>query len=305
MVAAGALDSLQPDLVLRFGPVPTSKPTWQWLESHPQVEQILVEVSELDATRSATTVLAEAPTAVAAALALAVPAVKSRQWTKRWNELDRTTATIIQQALLDAPFPNEPAIAQTVVEAAPAGTQLTIGSSMPIRDVDTFGGKSTKPIRLFGNRGTNGIDGVVSSALGSAATSRPAVVLLGDVSLFHDLSALGTATQLGLPITIVVIHNDGGGIFNFLPQNDPEVMDPAAFETYLATPHQTDFVAVASALGVETHAITAANELARLVATPAPGPRLLQLRTDRKANLELHRKIAATVKRSLASRGAV
>jgi 2-succinyl-5-enolpyruvyl-6-hydroxy-3-cyclohexene-1-carboxylate synthase len=187
------------------------------------------------------------------------------------------------------------------MESAPAGTFVTVGSSMPIRDVDTFGGKSAHPIRVFGNRGTNGIDGVVSAALGTAATGRPAIALVGDVSMFHDLNALGTASQLGLPLTVVVTHNDGGGIFHFLPQREPAILDPETFEQYLGTPHGTDFVEVSTALGVAACNVGEAAELAGIISRVADKPRLIQLRTDRDANVVLHRTIAAAVKDTVSS----
>ena len=295
LAAAGAFDRLSPDLVVRFGPVPTSKPTWSWLENNPDVEQILIDVANRDATHSATTVLTIPPTTGAKALAATVTKTAPQAWTDRWLTLDAAASEAIADASLAAPFPNEPMIARIVMENAPAGTFVTVGSSMPIRDVDTFGGKSTHPIRVFGNRGTNGIDGVVSAALGTAASGRPAIALVGDVSMFHDLNALGTASQLGLPLTVIVIHNDGGGIFHFLPQRDPAILPPETFEQYLGTPHGTDFVEVSKALGIQSCNVEKPAELARIISGDGDKPRLIQLRTDRDDNTELHRKIAAVV----------
>jgi 2-succinyl-5-enolpyruvyl-6-hydroxy-3-cyclohexene-1-carboxylate synthase len=212
-----------------------------------------------------------------------------------WIDLDTLASARIGAALDRAQFPNEPKTAATVVAAAPDESVLTVGSSMPIRDVDAFGGKSNKRLRVFGNRGANGIDGVLSAGLGTAAAGGKAIVLLGDVSLFHDLNALGTAAQLNLPITIIVVNNNGGGIFHFLPHHDPEVLDPTAFETYLATPHGTDFVPLAEAFGMAAERVEDVATLERLLATPATQPRLLQVDTNRDENLALHRTIAAEI----------
>jgi 2-succinyl-5-enolpyruvyl-6-hydroxy-3-cyclohexene-1-carboxylate synthase len=301
LVTAGALDHLTPDIVIRFGPVPTSKATWSWLENHAEVEQLLIDVESRDATGSATSILAVPPTAAAISLATVVAKTAPSEWTSRWQALDGVAAKAIADTSRSAPFPNEPAVARIVVENAPVGAYVTVGSSMPIRDVDTFGGTSSRPIRVFGNRGTNGIDGIVSAALGTAATGQPAIALVGDVSMFHDLNALGTAAQLDLPLTIVVINNDGGGIFHFLPQRDPDVLDPLTFEKYLGTPHGTDFVAIATALGLEAYNVDEADELARLISTVGDKPRLVQVRTERDANVELHHKIAAAVAKALAA----
>lgn len=299
LAAAGALDRLQPEIALRFGPVPTSKPTWKWLEDHAEIDQILVDLETRDATHSATTTLALPPTAAAVALTDGVSEPAPLDWAKEWAALDDLAGQTIVAALQPAPFPNEPSIAQTVLASAPPGAIVTVGSSMPIRDVDAFGGKSPSQIRILGNRGSNGIDGIVSAAIGAAASGAPSIAIIGDVSLFHDINSLGTAAQLDLPVTIVVVNNDGGGIFHFLPQHDPSVLPTAAFESFLATPHGTDFVPIATAFGLDTHNINDQAELAQLLATPGDKARLIQLRTDRDQNLELHRTVSAAVKRAI------
>lgn len=301
LASAGVLDLLRPEIVLRFGPVPTSKATWKWLEDHPEIDQILVDPDGRDATHSAATTLTLSLTAAAVALVDAVSEPAPPGWTTDWRALDDVAAAAISATLSSATFPSEPSIAQTVIESVPPDTIVTVGSSMPIRDIDTFGGNSAKPIRIFGNRGANGIDGVVSVALGSAASGTPAVVMLGDVSLFHDLNSLGTAAQLELPITIVVVNNDGGGIFHFLPHHNPDVLPADTFETYLGTPHGTDFVPVAAALGLDAFEVSERTELAALLLSPTTSPRLIQIRTDRNENLALHRKIATAVKEAVAA----
>jgi 2-succinyl-5-enolpyruvyl-6-hydroxy-3-cyclohexene-1-carboxylate synthase len=296
LVAAGALDSLLPDVVVRFGPVPTSKPVWAWLEQHPEIDQILIDVHARDATHSATTTLRLPAPEAAAAIAAGINQLAPVAWLESWQDADRSAAQIVAAELAAAEFPNEPRIAEIVTSAAPDGSALTVGSSMPIRDVDAFGGKSAKRLRVFGNRGANGIDGVLSAALGTAAAGTNAIALLGDVSAFHDLNAIGTAAQLNLPITIIVINNDGGGIFHFLPHHDPEVLDPALFARYLATPHGTDFAAVAEAFEIETHRVDDAATLTKLVATPSKQPRLIQIKTNRDENLALHRRVAGALR---------
>ena len=298
LATAGALDAHRPEVVIRFGPVPTSKPVWTWLAANPDVDQILIDTQSRDATHSAGTSLEIEPTVAARALT-AIADSGPADWLNTWVDLDTTAAALVSSALSDSEFPNEPAIARTIVDSLPEGSVMTVGSSMPIRDVDTYGGTSRRRLTIHGNRGANGIDGTVSAALGTAAAGAAATVLLGDVAMFHDLNSLGTAVQLGLPITIVVVHNDGGGIFHFLPQSDPALLDTEAFETYLVTPHGTDFVAVAAALGMETHGIDDAAELSSLIAKPTSAPRLIQIRTDRHANVELHRQIAAETGRAL------
>ena len=182
--------------------------------------------------------------------------------------------------------------------ALPAGALLAVASSLPIRDVDAFLPPRPAPLRLLGNRGAAGIDGFLSTGLGAAAVAgAPACLLSGDLSALHDLTALGTAARLGIRATIVVVHNDGGGIFHFLPQ----AAFPAHFERHWGTPHGTDFVAAAQVFGVEAARVETRAALAEAVAEAAAGPRLLEVRTDRRANLDLHHGVRRAVTEALAS----
>ena len=169
---------------------------------------------------------------------------------------------------------------------------------MPIRDVDAFLPARPAPLRMLGNRGAAGIDGFLSTGLGAAAVaSGPAYLLSGDLSALHDLTALGTAARLGIRATIVVVHNDGGGIFHFLPQ----AAFPAHFERHWGTPHGTDFVAAAQVFGVAASRVESRAALAAAVAEVPSGPRLLEVRTDRRANLDLHRRVRRAVEEALAA----
>src|SRR5438067_4872595 len=119
----------------------------------------------------------------------------------------------------------------------PPDATLFVASSMPIRDVETFAAARPDPPRVLANRGANGIDGTVSAAFGAASVGRPVVLLVGDVALAHDIGGLLAARRHSLSLTIVLLNNDGGGIFHFLPvasQRD-------AFEEHVATPHGLDF----------------------------------------------------------------
>ena len=237
--------------------------------------------------------------AAAIALSEAIETPGPEDWTDSWLTADRLAAQAISERLELLPFPNEPATARLVVNHAPPHTSITVGSSMPIRDMDTFGGKARRRLRIFGNRGTNGIDGVASAATGVAASGTQSIALVGDISMFHDMNVLGTAAQLGLPVTFVVINNDGGGIFHFLPQAQPEVLDPATFERYLGTPYGTDFVAVARAVGIAAQRVATAEDLTAALQAESSRPRLIELRTDRSANLRTHRALDAAVAAAL------
>ena len=129
----------------------------------------------------------------------------------------------------------------------PPEATLVVASSMPIRDVETFFPVRADPPRVLANRGANGIDGTVSTAFGvAAAASGPAVLLIGDVALAHDVGGLLAARRLDLPLVIVLLHNDGGGIFDFLPVAG----EGDAFERHVATPHGLDFAHAAALYGL-------------------------------------------------------
>ncbi len=301
LAGAGVLDRLAPEAIVRFGGLPTSKPLWQWMAAHPEVPQILVDRGRWrDATGSARVVVDAAAAPLASSLAgLVAPA--GAGWWNAWREADDAAAAALAAGLAELPFPNEPAVARTVVATLAAGAILFVGSSMPVRDVDTFGGSGATPLRILGNRGANGIDGTLSTALGvAAAGTGPVTALIGDVAIVHDLNALATTARLGLPLTVVAIHNDGGGIFHFLPQRDPAVLAPEVFERHLATPHGLDLVAVATATGLEAQRIETAPELDAALTAPPSGPRLLEVRTDRAANAEHHRHLRELVAAALA-----
>ena len=194
--------------------------------------------------------------------------------------------------------PAAPLRAFAELEGVLAGLSfLWAGSSMPVRDLDTFlpGGDTT--VRCLSNRGANGIDGVLSSALGAAAADPPAPVLLvlGDLSFLHDINALAAARVPDASVTILLVDNDGGGIFSFLPQATADRSDvglPDQFERLLGTPHGTDLAAAARALGAEVAEIRAgAIGTAVGGSFERPGIKVLHLRTDRTRNVELHRRV--------------
>jgi 2-succinyl-5-enolpyruvyl-6-hydroxy-3-cyclohexene-1-carboxylate synthase len=215
-------------------------------------------------------------------------------WLAGWRAADDRASKAIDHALGDVL--SEPRVARAVGEVLPADAILFAASSMPIRDLEEFAPASETGPTVLSNRGANGIDGTVSSAFGvAAATSRPVVLLTGDVALLHDIGGLLAARRLELNVTIVVLNNDGGGIFHFLPvatQTD-------AFEEHVATPHGVDFALVAALYGlVYERPISPADLRAAVeISIAHREATLIEVRTDREENLALHRHIADAVNR--------
>ncbi|MEO7430110.1 MAG: thiamine pyrophosphate-dependent enzyme, partial [Acidimicrobiales bacterium] len=188
-------------------------------------------------------------------------------------------------------------VARALVAALPAGASLVVSSSMPIRDLEWYV-RPSGPLTVHANRGANGIDGVVSTAVGVASgRDGPTALLIGDVAFLHDSNGLLGASARQIDLVVLVVDNDGGGIFSFLPQADSVGDD--LFEQLYGTPHGLDLVALASAFGVAARAVDDVGP-AVAEAVAAGGVHVLVVRTDRTANLDLHRRLNAAVATAVA-----
>ena len=272
---------LKPEAVIRFGAMPTSKALSTWLTELPSIPQIVVdEAGWRDPVLTATNVVRSNPTSFADYLARRVDPAPL-DWSAAWQNADRAARAALESSLS---FPSEPGVVAALAGVIPDETTLYVGSSMPVRDVDAFFPSIERRVRFMSNRGANGIDGLLSSGLGAAATGGPVIVLSGDLSLLHDLTALGTAARFALPITVIVVNNDGGGIFHFLPQ----AAFPEYFERLLGTPHGTDFQGAADLFGIEHHLVDNETVFQDLVGATTGHPRLIEVRTDRTENVAVH-----------------
>jgi 2-succinyl-5-enolpyruvyl-6-hydroxy-3-cyclohexene-1-carboxylate synthase len=282
---------LAPELVLRIGDLPTSKPLRSWLAQLDGAEQIALDAEDAwhDPAGVVTARIAASPRATLAALTPEHRSAGEPGWLERWRAADRAGAGAIAATLHDSGL-SEPRVAAELVDTLPAEATLFVAASMPIRDVETFAAARDGAARVLSNRGANGIDGTVAAALGaSAAGHGPVVLHIGDVALAYDLSALLSARRLDLSLTIVLVNNDGGGIFHFLPVAG----EADAFEEHVATPHGLDFEQAAALYGARhvhvTEVATLRSELATSMA--AGGLHILEVRTERDANVQLHRRV--------------
>ncbi|MCB9373638.1 MAG: 2-succinyl-5-enolpyruvyl-6-hydroxy-3-cyclohexene-1-carboxylic-acid synthase [Microthrixaceae bacterium] len=286
---------VRPEVVLRTGEPPASKLLAQWLADVPAVA--LVGAGRwIDPAGS---VAATWPAAGTDALARAVEPGDDDRWARRWQDADRAAAAAIEATLARHAEPTEPAVARDVVAHLPAGAMLVVSSSMPVRDVEWYAA-AREDVRVLANRGANGIDGVVSTAVGVAlATGAPTTVLVGDVAFLHDSNALVGLADRPVDLTVVVVDNGGGGIFSFLPQ--AASLDPARFELLFGTPHGTDLAGLAGAHGLDARVVTRQAEVGPAV-TAAAGrhrPEVLVVRTDRSANVAVHDELHTAVAAAL------
>ena len=289
-------DLARPEVVLRVGDVPTSKPLRTWLAGLDAVQVLLdPDGAWQDPAQVVDLALPQEPAPVLAALAEAV-APADPAWAAAWRAADDRAAQAIAGALGEEL--SEPRLAAELGAALPAEATLVVASSMPVRDLETFAPARDDPPRVLANRGANGIDGTLATAYGVAAGSDgPVVCLLGDVAFAYDVGSLLTARRLAVPLTIVLVDNGGGGIFDFLPiasQSD-------AYEHHVATPTGLDVAGIAAAYGLQHLPVATLPELRAAVdhGLTSAGTTLVVVRTRRPENVRLHREVWAAVARAL------
>ncbi len=268
----------QPDIVLRVGAPWASKVLNAWLGALPTtVPQVLLDPIGFwpDPERTASHVVRTDPGAFLASVLGGSPgpsgAVPS-PWSAQWYQAEAAAEAVLEGRLASGgPWElSEPAVARAVLAGLPDGARLMTSSSMPVRDVEWFGAPR-RGVEVVANRGANGIDGVLSTATGLAlAGGRPTVVLMGDLAFLYDAGSMIWLAERDLALTVVVVDNDGGGIFSFLPQ--AAALDAGQFERYWGTPHRLDLAAIAAAYGIEV------VEIAGAVGAGLPPVRLRQTR---------------------------
>ena len=306
------LDAHRPEIVVRFGSMPTSKWVGEMLRTaRPELvvvdgdggwrESALVPATFVHADAAAAAEIADA----VAALRGARQGARDRLWASSWSAADAAAdrALAIWLAALDEPFEGAPFPA--LGELLPDGAVLWSGNSMPVRDMDAWLPAGERSIRVLSNRGANGIDGVVSTALGSAAVAAgPVVLVVGDVSFLHDLGALVSARLHAANLLVILVNNDGGGIFSLLPQARaarPDVGLPDHYEELFGTPHGIAIGPIVEVFGFH-HRVADGSNLRTAIAEELgrPGLKVIELRTERARNAELHEAAAAAVAAALA-----
>jgi 2-succinyl-5-enolpyruvyl-6-hydroxy-3-cyclohexene-1-carboxylate synthase len=274
----------RPEAAVRLGRPLTSKALGRWLDAGVRQVTVGPQTSRLDPHRTVAASIGADPDTLLGAASEAIHR-GAHEWMGAWMAAEGTARVALDEALLAAGGLTEPRIARDVVAAVPAGTRMLLGSSMPVRDVESFAA-GRRDVVLRSNRGVNGIDGMVSTAVGMAIGSGgPVVALLGDIGFLHDGNGLLGAAERSVDVTFVVIDNDGGGIFSFLPQ-----AGHPRFEQLFGTAHGTNIPAIARAHGLPVDAPTDPDDIGPAVAAAvdAGGVRLLHLRTDRRANVVAH-----------------
>lgn len=284
---ARAREALHPDGVIRFGQLPTSKPLFSWLAEVAVGRTVLVDPTGAwhDPDHTAGQLLVSEPTALCEALWRRLEGVTpDPAWSARWERAESQVQGVLSARCAEGFWAG--AVARSLSAALPAGALVHVASSMPVRDFDTFAASNTA-FSVSVNRGANGIDGTLSTALGAARARGPVVALCGDLALQHDVGALAMARDLAVPVVCIVVDNGGGGIFGFLPISQHK----DAFERHFLTPQGLDISALARGFGLEAARCAGVAELRSALdrALERPGFTLLHLPLDREDDLRRHR----------------
>ncbi|HUQ63490.1 MAG TPA: 2-succinyl-5-enolpyruvyl-6-hydroxy-3-cyclohexene-1-carboxylic-acid synthase [Acidimicrobiales bacterium] len=282
----------QPDLVVQLGAPLTNKPAMTWL-SAPDHLRILIDPDGawLDPQRAAGERLTSSATDLFKAVVekLAGAQVRNEEWLGQWLGAEASARKAIDDLIDGWDQPFEGRVARDVAAGLDDGGALVVGSSMPVRDVESFA-RPRSGVRILANRGVNGIDGFVSTALGVASGSdAPVVALTGDLAFLYDAGGLLDAARRGLNVTFVVLDNAGGGVFSFLPQ----AQLPEHFEALFGTPHHVDLVALAEVHGLGARRVTRAGDVMPVVelAIKEGGVQVVVVPTDRADNVRRHQQV--------------
>jgi 2-succinyl-5-enolpyruvyl-6-hydroxy-3-cyclohexene-1-carboxylate synthase len=291
---------LQPQVVLRFGTLPASKVVNSWLASS-GAKQIVITTTPTLADPDqlcALHIVGEIDELCAELVSDRTNGQNNRgdfSWLDLWDTAESSAQKSINAALADEPGLSEPGVARALYGLLPEASNLVVSSSMPIRDVEWFAAPRTG-LRVHANRGANGIDGVVSTAVGIAlATRQPTTLLIGDIALLHDVNGLIGLVSRETDLRIVVIDNNGGGIFSFLPQ--AQNLESTKFEKIFGTPHGVNLKMVAQAHQINTHEVANMSDFAEVLSQR--GPWLARVVTDRQENVKVHERINQMVASNL------
>ncbi|HJP41596.1 MAG TPA: 2-succinyl-5-enolpyruvyl-6-hydroxy-3-cyclohexene-1-carboxylic-acid synthase [Dehalococcoidia bacterium] len=279
-----------PDAIVRLGAIPTSKALGQFMNTVRGVPHVLIDRPEAwrDPFAVATTLLPGSPAATVRAMADTMPERSAEPgWTSNWLTANAQATAAMQAKCVGFTEAFEGRVFPELQSALPEGTTLMVGNSMPVRDADSFLVCSQGRLEVIGNRGANGIDGVISSAAGTAAAGKSRVVLVvGDLSFYHDMNGLWAAKKHSLDLTVVLINNKGGGIFHYLPQ----AAHSEVFEDWFGTPSGLDFAQAAELYGSRYFRADEWDTFREgLNNRDEPGLTIIEVPATREANVEMHK----------------
>ncbi|QAA22512.1 2-succinyl-5-enolpyruvyl-6-hydroxy-3-cyclohexene-1-carboxylic-acid synthase [Sporolactobacillus terrae] len=276
----------KPDLIIRFGAPPVSKSVKLWMEDQECANLVIDAGADWrDPACKATHMVYCDEQYFCEHMRSQINRHVNAAWAGLWQTINALARSTLQ-SIRDEPMLSEEKLFLKLCEQLPEQADLVVGNSMPIRELDTFMFKRSTPVHVFANRGANGIDGVVSTAVGVALSKGRAILVIGDLSFFHSMNGLLAAKQNHANLTIVLVNNDGGGIFSFLPQASEETY----FESLFGTPHGLDFSHAAMLFGAHYTKIVdwPMFDAAFRKAIKEEGITILEVPTKRRDNVQKH-----------------
>ena len=276
---------LKPDCVIQFGQIVVSKRVQQMIASWTDVEYIEVNPT-MDSMNPTGKTTMHVQASIDVFTHLYGKNNSSDTYLNIWRRLDQAGKKQLSTAI-DEPHCFEGRTIRELQKQIPEDGQIFVANSMTIRDFDYFWFSGESKAVLYGNRGVNGIDGTISTALGLAANGRPTYLVTGDLSLFHDLNGLAVAKTHNLNLTIILHNNDGGGIFEYLPQKGTK-----HFDYLFSTSQGLDYSGAAKLYGCGYTKISSPDELSSVLANVSQesGVHIIEIPTNREYSRELHKK---------------
>lgn len=283
------LDILKPDIVIRTGQTFVAASLVNFLKnSHAQIYFLDENNNHSDYTKTSDFSLNLSSEDFFEKLR---PVATSNTWLKKWIDVERIFTSINKNSSVN--LLNELDVVRAIAQTCNSNSNLFVSNSMPIRDVDSVL-QPTSPLNIFCNRGANGIDGIISTALGISINSTNTLLLTGDLAFFHDMNGLMMAKKYHLKIKIIVINNNGGGIFSFLPQAGSD-----NFETVFGTPLDIDIAQIATLYNAKYSLATTDKKLKSLLKSPTLGLEIIEVPTNRNENVALRQSLIENFKQQI------
>lgn len=288
---------LKPEQVIQIGNLPTSKILRAWLKANKAKTWVLEASSEnIDPTHGNVSFVRVNPSLFMKYFEGNKHTEKSTRYAQVWNKLEVQGDSFIANNLEVCDWPFEGKVAWLLSKNLPKTTPVFAATSMPVRDVEFFWQRNDRRAQVYFNRGANGIDGIVSTALGVAHENKPAVLLVGDLTLLHDSNGLLIKNYFKGSLTIVLINNEGGRLFEFLPI----AQFGSIFEEYFITPQEVNFEKLAHYHGFDYHQPKSWDNFCSLISNlPEEGIRIIEMITDGKKDVTFRKNLFKIVSESL------
>ena len=291
----------QPEVILRLGGLLSSKALNAWVTSAPALK---IGIDPFGSVPDPDAVLNQKLPVDIETYCNQLRSVVDHQapaaWRSGWITAERLAVRAMNAVLAQQLVASEPGVAVDLFTLLDADGILVLSSSMPVRDAEWYS-PPRSGLRVLCNRGANGIDGVTSTAVGAALTGAPTALLIGDIAFLHDTNGLIGLMQRQVNLVILVIDNDGGGIFSFLPAH--ELLETQRFEQLYGTPHGVDLVKIAEAHHIPAERVTTRTGVQAAIAGALTrgGPRIIIVGTDREQNLTVHQQLNLSVSQAIQS----